>query len=149
MVTAFAPAKSPAHYVEKAALAAMIRQYQRNPRRRVLTDELAAALMAIAGGTWDRWHWTDSKEDFQGDCLIHFIEKKLHVVDPERNPFSWLTQAAIYFGREARKKAAKAAAQHADYANEAKHVAAYDRREVIRRFVNAGEDDKLANVIHH
>lgn len=97
------PARRPQPYLDNAALAPLVRDHRRTGRA---SDELGRALMQIAGGVWDRFHFTAYRDDFVGDVVAHLLGRPLERVDPKRNLFSYFTTCAIRFGINLRNKAA-------------------------------------------
>ncbi|HYH65510.1 MAG TPA: hypothetical protein VD866_12510 [Urbifossiella sp.] len=97
------PARRPQPYLDNAALAPLVREMRRTGRA---SDELGRALMQIAGGVWDRYHFTADRDDFVGDVLVHLLGTPLERVDPKKNIFSYFTTCAIRFGLNLRNKAA-------------------------------------------
>lgn len=95
-------ARRPQSYLDNAALAPLVRGYRRTRR---VPDELGAALLQIAGGVWDRFHFTEDRDDFVGDVVVHLLGTPLARVDPKRNIFSYFTTCAIRFGLNLRDKA--------------------------------------------
>lgn len=97
--------RTPRSYIDNATLAPLVRAHRRHRRRRV-SDELGRALMQIAGGVWDRYHFTPERDDFVGDVCLHLLGTPLQRVDPKKNIFSYFTTCAIRFGIKLRKKVA-------------------------------------------
>jgi hypothetical protein len=90
------------NYVEPAALRCLVMCYHET---RTVSEDLAAVLVKIAGGVWDRYHYTDSREDFVQDVVLHFLQRPLEVADPTKNLFAFFTTCAIRFGSKLREKA--------------------------------------------
>ena len=88
-------------YLTNAELARLIRD-QRRLRR--VSNELGAALLAIAGGVWDRYKFTDSRDDFVGDCVLHLLQGPLRNADVRANLFGYFSTCAIRFGKKTRGK---------------------------------------------
>lgn len=103
-------------YVENAALARMIGEYRDTGR---CPEDLGAALLQIAAGIWDRYHFGTDRDDYVSACCLHLLGRPLAKVDPAGNPFSFLTTCAIRFGYKHRGKEQadrrKAATYRADY----------------------------------
>lgn len=97
------PPAEPAFYVDPAALAAAVRRMRRDDQ---VDDELGLMLLKIAGGVWDKWRFTDDRDEFAQACFLHFLGAPLAGADPRKNLFSYLTTCAIRFGSKQRNRAA-------------------------------------------
>lgn len=95
-------ARKPANYIDVASLAAMIREHRRTG---VISDELGKALLAIAGGVWDRYRFTADREDFVQDAVLHLIGRPLEKADLQKHVFNYMTTCVIRFGWKQRDKA--------------------------------------------
>lgn len=93
------PAKT--KYIETAALAELVREHRRTGR---MPDALGQALAAIAGGVWDRYHFTDSREDFVQDVFLHLMQRPLEKADVQKHVFNYFTTCAIRYGQKLRDK---------------------------------------------
>lgn len=97
------PATAPAAggYVEKSRLAELIAEYRSTGN---VSDELAHVLLKIAGGVWDRYHYTGSREDFVQDVVLHLLAGPLRKADPSQNCFAYLTTCCIRYGGKLRTR---------------------------------------------
>lgn len=101
------------HYIEPRALGPLVNKYRlvikhrdsSKPRGQRIRDELARALLAIAGGVWDRYHFTAERDDFCQSAVMHLLGRPLAKADPARPLFNYFTTCAIRFGRKLREKA--------------------------------------------
>lgn len=96
-------------YTTNEELGALIRAY-RLAGKRMRADKharLLEVLQQIAGGVWDRWQPTDSREDFVQDCLYLFLHSALRLIDPKKKPFSYLTTTAVNHGWAKRRQQVK------------------------------------------
>lgn len=92
-------------YTSNDELAALIGGFNRD-RRAMPADRLARlveVLQLIAGGVWDRWQYTQAKDDYVQDCLFLFLHRALPKIDPTKNPFSYLTTVAKNHGLKMRR----------------------------------------------
>jgi hypothetical protein len=84
-----------AQYCNKKRLAELIEDAQATG---VVSDELAVGICRIAEGVWLRKGFGEMsgepKEDFCQDVAAHVL-KKLKNIDPDRQPFNYLTTLAI------------------------------------------------------
>lgn len=103
------------HYVPPAKLAALVREYRRTGS---VSNELALVLVQIAAGVWDKFRYTDSREDFVQECFLHLVGKPLAGCDPHKNAFSYLTQAVRWFGQKQRDRAAAERRRFLTYAQD-------------------------------
>jgi len=90
-------------YTSSEELGALVSTYQSAKRWRKKMSparhaRLLEVLQAIAGGVWDRWRFTDSRDDFVQDCLYLFLHAALGKIDPERNCHAYLTTTAKNHG---------------------------------------------------
>ena len=98
------PPRRTSYYVEPAELAALVRAHRRKRGRGRVPEELGAALLRIAGGVWDRFHFTDSRDDFVGDVVLHLLGRPLERADPKRNLHAFFSTCAIRYGMNLRDK---------------------------------------------
>lgn len=99
-------------YVSPAELAALVRVYRRTHH---VSERLGAVLLLIAGGVYDRFYFTRSRDDFVGGCVLHLLGSPLRRVKPHNNPFSYFTTCAVNWGRKQRKKERRDGARAAAY----------------------------------
>lgn len=105
-------------------------------------DRMVELLGKIAGGVWDRYEFTDSREDFIQDCCFLFLQSAVKKIDPAKNPFSYLTTCAINFGNKQRIGAIRE--RRAEYAHRE------DRRAYIERIsAERAERDDENETDHH
>jgi hypothetical protein len=89
-------------YVTPSQLLAVLASYRKR-RTRAVKGELAEALMAIAGGVWDRYHFTASREDFVQDAVMHLLYGgPTEKADLAKPLFNYFTTCTINFGRKLR-----------------------------------------------
>lgn len=119
-----------AGYSDPATLSALVRAYRRT---HTVSNELAAELLKIAGGTWDKYHPTSSREDFAQDCVIHLIGNPLRNADPKNNLFGYFTKCAWRFGSKLGGKAQAEGRRAAAYLAAA-GVALGEKAEAAARF---------------
>ncbi len=89
-------------YVDKKHLSRLVAAYHADGRA---SDDLGKVLAQIAGGVWDRFRYTDSRDDFVGDVLVHFLSGPLRKADPAQNCFGFLTTCAVRYGGKLRDRA--------------------------------------------
>ncbi len=92
---------SAAGYVDRGTLSALVTEFHGQGHA---SNALGAVLARIAGGVWDRFRFTDSRDDFVGEVILHFLSGPLHKADPERNCFSFLTTCAVFYGIKLRDR---------------------------------------------
>ena len=80
----------------------MIRAYRRNRGR---AEDLGRALLAIAGGIWDRYRFTADREEFAQEVALHLLQGPLRNADVQKHIFNYLSTCAIRFGWKLRDKA--------------------------------------------
>lgn len=90
------------HYIDRHHLANLVRDHRLSG---VISNELGAALVAIAGGVWDRYHFTADRDDFVQDVVLHLIQTPLKKADITKHCFNYFTTCAIRFGGKLRDKA--------------------------------------------
>lgn len=88
-------------YLQPSDLSRMVRE---NRRRKRISDEYAKALLAIAGGVWDRYRFIESREDFVQECVMHFLNGPIRKAKPELNCFNFFTKCAVRQGLKLRSK---------------------------------------------
>lgn len=88
-------------YLQPSDLSRMVRE---NRRRKRISDEYATALLAIAGGVWDRYRFIESREDFVQECVMHFLGSPVRKANPEMNCFNFFTKCAVRQGLKLRAK---------------------------------------------
>lgn len=98
------PART-SNYLEPAELAALVRAHRRKRGRGRVSEELGAALLKIAGGVWDRYHFTADRDDFVQEVSLHLLGSPLAKADVKRHLFNYFTTCAIRFGLKLRDKA--------------------------------------------
>jgi len=96
------PALRRAYYLEPAELAELVRQRRATGSA---SDALGRALLAIAGGVWDRFHFTTERDDFIQEVALHLLGRPLDRADVQKHCFNYLTTCAIHFGMKLREKA--------------------------------------------
>ncbi|VTU02769.1 unnamed protein product [Gemmataceae bacterium] len=89
-------------YIDVAALRALVLDHQATG---TVSPELARALMAIAGGVWDRYRFTSDKDDFVQEVTLHLMQRPLEKADAQKHVFNYFTTCAIRFGQKLREKA--------------------------------------------
>ncbi len=89
-------------YIDVATLRALVRDFQATND---VSPALAKALLAIAGGVWDRYRFTADKEDFVQDVTVHLLQQPLKKADAQKHVFNYFTTCAIRFGMKLREKA--------------------------------------------
>lgn len=94
------PPKS--HYLDRATLAELVRAHRATG---TISEDLGRALMLIASGVWDRYRFTQEKEDFVGEAVLHLLGSPIRRADPAQNLFSYFTTCAIRHGNKLRNKA--------------------------------------------
>lgn len=99
---AHAPARRAARYIDPAALAELVRDHRRTG---VVPDALARALLAIAGGVWERYRFTADKDDFAQDVVLHLLGRPLQLADCQKHVFNYFTTCSIRYGLKLRDKA--------------------------------------------
>jgi hypothetical protein len=102
-------------YLDVATLAALVRDHRRTGR---MSDDLGRALMKIAGGVWDRYHFTTDREDFVQDVVIHLLGRPLEKADVQKHVFNYFTTCAIRFGMKLRDRSAADRRRFETYAAE-------------------------------
>jgi len=90
------------NYLEPAELAALLRERRVTGR---VSDALGRALLQIAGGVWDRFHFTRDRDDFVQDVAVHLLQRPLELADVQKHVFNYLTTCAIHYGMKLREKA--------------------------------------------
>lgn len=96
------PASSPAsYYVTREQLAELVRAAHATGRA---CDQLGKALAQIAGGMWDRYHYTRSREDFVQDAVLHLLQTPLRRADPSKNCFGWFSTCTAWYAWKLRTK---------------------------------------------
>ncbi len=95
------------HYTNNAELSELVKSFQSSKKRKrpmpaEKNKRLVEVLYQIAGGVWDRYEYTQCREEFAQDCVTHFIDRALPRVSPEKNVFAYLTTCAIGHGQKAR-----------------------------------------------
>jgi hypothetical protein len=98
------PARTSSNYLDPAALVAIVTAYRRR-RTKARADALGKALLLIAGGVWDRYHFTPDREDFCQDVVVHLLQRPLEKADVQKHLFNYFTTCAIRFGLKLRQKA--------------------------------------------
>lgn len=96
-------ARRPAHYIDVTRLAALVREYRRTG---AASEDLGRALLAIAGGVWDRYRFTPDRDEFAQEVVLHLLGRPLAKCDPHHHVFNYFTTCAIRFGLKLRDKAA-------------------------------------------
>lgn len=96
------PSPRATSYIDVAALRALVLDYQAT---RVVSQELARALLAIAGGVWDRYRFTADKDDFTQEVTLHLMQRPLEKADAQKHVFNYFSTCAIRFGQKLREKA--------------------------------------------
>lgn len=135
------PANRPG-YIDPAVLRAIVLDYRATG---VVSNDLGLALLKISQGVWDRYHYTDNRDDFGGDCVLHLLGQPLKAADPAKNLFSYFTTCVVHYGIKLRGKAQREQRQHAEYV---RHVVEQgtplDGVIPESTFQSAGEDDEAA-----
>lgn len=90
------------NYIDAETLRALVRDYRSGG---VVSEPLAAVLLKIAGGVWDRYRYTADRDDFVQEVVMHLLQRPLEKVDVQKNLFAYLSTCAINFGRKLRDKA--------------------------------------------
>ncbi|VTR95247.1 unnamed protein product [Gemmata massiliana] len=103
------------NYIEPEVLSALVREYKRTGR---VSEELGRCLMLIAGGLWDRYHFTASRDDFVQEVVLHLMQNPLQKADAQKHVFNYFTTCAFRFGQKLRDKAYGDARRFGDYAAE-------------------------------
>lgn len=103
------------NYVDPKRLAQLVGDYQRSG---AACDELGTALLKIARGIWDRYHYTASREDFAQEVATHLLGHPLNNASIQKNVFAYLTTCAIRFAWKLRDKACKDVLRFQTYAAE-------------------------------
>lgn len=93
------PSRNP--YLTRERLAEMIQGFQVSGK---VSEDLGLAVLAIAGGVWDRYRYTTERDDFCQSVVLHLIGNPLRRCDTSKNPFSYLTTCAIRLGGKLRSK---------------------------------------------
>lgn len=93
------PARS--DYLDNATLSRLIRDHRSSG---VISDELGLALLALAGGIWDRYRFTREREEFVSEVVIHLLQRPLALADVQKHIFNYLTTCAIRFGWKLRDR---------------------------------------------
>jgi hypothetical protein len=101
------------NYIDPATLRAIVRAYQSTKE---VTEELARVLLAIAGGVWDRFRFTEDRDDFAQDVVAHLLGNPLDRVSADGNAFGYFTTCAIRYGQKLRDKAARERSNFHEYA---------------------------------
>jgi hypothetical protein len=96
------PSTSPARYLSTDELRALVLAYRRN---RGKSDELGRALLAIAGGVWDRYRFTADREEFCQEVALHLLQRPLEKADVQKHLFNYFTTCTIRYGMKLREKA--------------------------------------------
>jgi hypothetical protein len=118
--TAPNPRRRSGNYAEPAALSALVRQQRRDG---TVSDELAALLLLIAGGVWDRYKFTDDRDEFTSACYLHLTAgAPLRSADPHRNLFSYFSECVRRYGSKLRNRAAAERRKFREYAAERHHA---------------------------
>lgn len=105
------PANRPG-YIDPAVLRAIVLDYRATG---VVSNDLGLALLKISQGVWDRYHYTDNRDDFGGDCVLHLLGQPLEKADPAKNLFSYFTTCVVHYGIKLRDRAQRERQQHAEY----------------------------------
>lgn len=101
-----APApRSKSSYLDNATLCALVRAYRRRKRTPAAADALGRALLLIAGGVWDRYHYTTDREEFCQEVVIHLLQRPLEKADVQKHLFNYFTTCTIRFGQKLRQRA--------------------------------------------
>lgn len=108
------PHRARTHYVDEEALATLIRRYRQTG---TVSEDLALAITAIAGGVWDRYRYTTDRDDFIQDCYLHVTKARgtLDRVNPNQRPFGYLTQACKWLGLTLRQNAREQLGREVQY----------------------------------
>lgn len=91
-----------AKYIDNATLARLLRDHRDTG---TVSDELARALMQIAGGVWERYRFTADRDDFVQEVTLHLLQRPLAKADVQKHVFNYFTTCAIRFGMKLRDKA--------------------------------------------
>lgn len=89
------------NYIEPAALARLVTESRAAGR---VSECLGRALIQIAGGVWDRYHFTREREEFVSEVVLHLLGRPLQKADCQKHVFNYLTTCAIRFGMKLRDK---------------------------------------------
>jgi len=89
-------------FLSNDALRVLVVAYRR--RRRRHAAELSAALAALAVGVWERFQFTDDRDDFVQDLVTHLLGRPLARCDVGRSPFAFLYTCAVRYGAKLREK---------------------------------------------
>lgn len=101
-----APApRSKSSYLDNATLCALIRAYRRRKRTPEAGNALGRALLAIAGGVWDRYRYTSDREEFCQEVVIHLLQRPLEKADVQKHLFNYFTTCTIRYGQKLRERA--------------------------------------------
>jgi hypothetical protein len=93
--------RAASHYIDTAELARLVQLARAEGRA---SDALGRALMQIAGGVWDRYHFTPDREDFVSEVTLHLLQRPLDKADVQKHIFNYFTTCAIRFGMKLRDK---------------------------------------------
>lgn len=93
-----------AQYIDSPALVRLIKKYRRS--KKAGGDELGRALLAIAGGVWDRFRFTSDRDDYCQDAVLHLLQQPLKNANLTKNLFNYFTTCAVRYGQKLRAKEA-------------------------------------------
>jgi hypothetical protein len=132
-------APQPAHYIHRRELSRLVLAHRKQPaRHRVVSDALALAFIKIAGGVWDRFRFTSSREDFVQEVVTYLMERPLRRADPRRNLFAYFTTCCVRRGQNLREKVTAETQRFNDYAQ---HIVDEGRPHVTRSRRSEDLDD--------
>ncbi len=96
-------APAPRKYLSNDTLRALVKLYRRNRARH--GEGLGKALLAIAGGVWDRYRFTPDRDEFVQEVVIHLLDRPLRKADLQLHLFNYFTKCAFRFGLKLRERA--------------------------------------------
>jgi hypothetical protein len=102
-------------YLDVETLRALIREYRRS---KVVPEPLARALLAIAGGVWDRYQFTTDRDEFTQEVVLHLLQRPIEKVHVQKHVFNYFTTCAIRYGMKLRDKASDDRRRFETYAAE-------------------------------
>jgi hypothetical protein len=114
------PRRRADNYADPAALSVLVRQQRREGK---VSDELARLLLLIAGGVWDRYRFTEDRDEFCSACYLHLTAgAPLRAADPHRNLFSFFSECVRRYGAKLRNRTAAERRKFTAYAQDLHHA---------------------------
>lgn len=129
-----------AHYLTNDELKITVTDWKKTG---VPSAELWLQMQRLADGLWTRYRYTQSKEDYVGECTIYLITQTLKYANPAKgNLFNFFTTCARRYGGKLRNKEIVQAQRNADILAEFIKRAETDRVELDRE-----HDDEQPNYL--